>query len=115
VQAAINAANSFAAFRLGPIRPVLQQGEPRRRADYDAGADVGFFATGQIEDAADTNLAQKISQVTGRWVGFHRGWIIKPSVRIQANPAQLAANNLSLEDIRTAIAAANAGPGQGNI
>ena len=38
----------------------------------------------------------------------------KPSVRIQANPAQLAAYNLSLEDLRTAHGRGQRGPGQGH-
>ena len=37
----------------------------------------------------------------------------KPAVRIQANPAQLAAYGLSLEDLRTALADANVNTGQG--
>jgi multidrug efflux pump len=39
----------------------------------------------------------------------------KPSVRIQANPAQLASYNLSLEDLRTAIAAANVDQAKGTL
>ena len=46
VQAAINAANSFLPQR--SAQPAdLQQGEPGRRADHDAGADLGFAAAGR--------------------------------------------------------------------
>ncbi len=68
----------------------------------------------KIEDAADTNLAQKISQVTGVGLVSIAGGQ-KPSVRIQANPAQLAAYNLSLEDLRTAVAAANVDQAKGTL
>ncbi|MGD0941790.1 MAG: efflux RND transporter permease subunit, partial [Terracidiphilus sp.] len=68
----------------------------------------------KIEDAADTNLAQKISQVTGVGMVSIAGGQ-KPSVRIQANPAQLAAYNLSLEDLRTALAAANVDQAKGTL
>jgi multidrug efflux pump len=68
----------------------------------------------KIEDAADTNLAQKISQVTGVGMVSIAGGQ-KPSVRIQANPAQLAAYNLSLEDLRTAVAAANVDQAKGTL
>ena len=60
----------------------------------------------KVEDLADTNLAQKISQVTGVGLVSIAGGQ-KPAVRIQANPAQLAAYGLSLEDLRTALGAAN--------
>ncbi len=68
----------------------------------------------KIEDAADTNLAQKISQVTGVGLVSIAGGQ-KPSVRIQANPAQLAAYNLSLEDLRTALTAANVDQAKGTL
>ena len=68
----------------------------------------------KIEDAADTNLAQKISQVTGVGLVSIAGGQ-KPAVRVQANPAQLAAYNLSLEDLRTALAAANVDQAKGTL
>jgi multidrug efflux pump len=68
----------------------------------------------KIEDAADTNLAQKISQVTGVGLVSIAGGQ-KPAVRIQANPSQLAAYNLSLEDLRTSLAAANVDQAKGTL
>ena len=68
----------------------------------------------KVEDSADTNLAQKISQVTGVGLVSIAGGQ-KPSVRVQANPAQLAAYNLSLEDLRTALAAANVDQAKGTL
>ncbi len=57
---------------------------------------------------------RKISQVTGVGLVSIAGGQ-KPSVRIQANPAQLAAYNLSLEDLRTAVAAANVDQAKGTL
>ena len=39
----------------------------------------------------------------------------KPAVRVQANPTALASYGLSLEDLRTAIAAANVDQAKGNF
>ena len=39
----------------------------------------------------------------------------KPAVRIQANPTALASYGLNLEDLRTAVAAANVNQAKGNF
>ena len=39
----------------------------------------------------------------------------KPAVRIQANPTQLASYGMNMEDLRTAIAAANVNQAKGNF
>src|SRR4029453_1923435 len=68
----------------------------------------------QVEDLADTALAQKISQLPG--VGLVSiGGGQKPAVRVQANPTSLASYGLSLEDMRTALAAANVDQAKGVI
>jgi HAE1 family hydrophobic/amphiphilic exporter-1 len=55
-----------------------------------------------VDDYAESILAQKLSQVPGvGLVGV--GGMQHPAIRIQFNPAQLAANGLSLEDVRTAL------------
>ena len=67
-----------------------------------------------MEDLADTNMAQKISQVSGVGLVSIAGGQ-KPAVRIQANPAQLASYGISLEDMRTAVADANVNTAKGNL
>src|SRR5439155_5098917 len=68
----------------------------------------------KIEDLADTALVQKISQLPG--VGLVRiSGGQKPGVRIQVNPTALAAYGLGLEDVRTALAAANVDQAKGNF
>src|SRR5262249_53985947 len=55
-----------------------------------------------VDDYAESILAQKLSQVPGvGLVGI--GGEQHPAVRIQFNPAQLAANGLDLEDVRNAL------------
>src|SRR5438874_10984525 len=59
-------------------------------------------------------LAQKISQLPGvGMVSISCGQ--RPAVRIQANPTALAANGLSLEELRTALAQANVDQAKGNF
>jgi multidrug efflux pump len=68
----------------------------------------------KVEDLADTNMAQKISQVSGVGLVSIAGGQ-KPAVRIQANPAQLASYGISLEDLRTAVSSANVNTAKGNL
>src|SRR5204863_7770294 len=68
----------------------------------------------QVQSLADTRLAQKISQVDGVGLVTLSGGQ-RPAVRVRANPKALASNNLSLEDVRTAIAAANVNQAKGSF
>jgi multidrug efflux pump len=113
VQAAINAANSFLPSDL-PNPPIYSKVNPADAPVMTLALYSDSLPLDKIEDAADTNLAQKISQVTGVGLVSIAGGQ-KPSVRIQANPAQLAAYNLSLEDLRTALAAANVDQAKGTL
>jgi multidrug efflux pump len=113
VQAAINAANSFLPQDL-PNPPVYSKVNPADAPIMTLALTSDSLPLDKIEDAADTNLAQKISQVTGVGLVSIAGGQ-KPAVRVQANPAQLAAYNLSLEDLRTALAAANVDQAKGTL
>src|SRR3974390_1143587 len=63
-----------------------------------------------LSDLADTVMAPRLSEVSGVGHVTVQGGI-KPAIRIQADLARLAANGIALEDLRTAIVAANvAGP-----
>ena len=113
VQAAINAANSFLPPDL-PNPPIYSKVNPADAPVMTLALTSSTLPLDKIEDAADTNLAQKISQVMGVGLVSIAGGQ-KPAVRIQANPAQLAAYNLSLEDLRTALAAANVDQAKGTL
>ena len=58
-------------------------------------------------DAADTVIAQRISQVDGVAEVTVAG-ADQPAIRVRVNPMQLASMGLSIEDVRTAITNANA-------
>jgi multidrug efflux pump len=113
VQAAINAANSFLPNDL-PNPPVYSKVNPADAPIMTLALTSDSLPLDKIEDAADTNLAQKISQVSGVGLVSIAGGQ-KPAVRVQANPAAMAAYNLSLEDLRTALAAANVDQAKGTL
>ncbi len=60
-----------------------------------------------IYDAADTVIAQRLSQVEGVGEVSVNG-AEQPAVRIRLNPVALASMGLSMEEVRTAVANANA-------
>ena len=113
VQAAINAGNSFLPSDL-PNPPIYSKVNPADAPILTLALTSDSLPLDKIEDAADTNLAQKISQVTGVGLVSIAGGQ-KPAVRIQANPSQMAAYNLSLEDLRTSLAAANVNQAKGTL
>ena len=68
----------------------------------------------KVEDLAETRLAQKIAQQSGvGMVSISGGQ--KPGVRVRVNPAELLSRGLNLEDLRTAIVAANVNQAKGNF
>ncbi|MBP2228608.1 multidrug efflux pump [Azospirillum agricola] len=67
-----------------------------------------------VSDAADTLLAQKLSQLDGvGYVGIEGG--LRPAVRVQVNPAAVAGLGLTLEDVRTTITQANVNAPKGSF
>jgi len=105
VQAAINAAANFLPDDL-PMPPIYNKINPADAPILTLAVTSPSMALTQVEDLVDTRLAQKIAQLPGvGLVGISGGQ--RPAVRIQANQKALAAYGLSLEDLRTAIAAAN--------
>src|SRR5690606_15645720 len=59
-------------------------------------------------------IAQRLAQLPG--VGMvSLGGGQRPAIRVQVNPAALAAHNLSLEDVRNAISAANVNQPKGSF
>jgi hydrophobe/amphiphile efflux-1 (HAE1) family protein len=68
----------------------------------------------EVDDYADTVMAQQISQLAGVGQVFIAGEK-KRAVRIQADPAKLAAMGLTLEDIRTVLVSATADAPKGTI
>jgi multidrug efflux pump len=72
------------------------------------------LTSGQLYDAASTILMQKLSQVSG--VGNVGVWGSSlPAVRVELNPSTLFKYGVGLEDVRAALAAANANSPKGAI
>src|SRR5690242_18544554 len=113
VQASINAAGTYLPRDL-PNPPVYNKVNPADAPILTLGLTSDTLPLSKVEDLADTALAQKISQLPGvGMVSISGGQ--KPAVRIQANPSALASYQLTLEDLRTALAAANVDQAKGSI
>jgi multidrug efflux pump len=113
VQAAINAAGTFLPKDL-PNPPVYSKINPADAPVLTLALTSKTLPLSKVQDLADTRLAQKISQLPG--VGLvSLGGGQKPAVRVRANPTALAAYDLALEDLRTAIAAANVNQPKGSF
>jgi multidrug efflux pump len=68
----------------------------------------------QLYDSADTVIQQQLSQISG--VGqIQLGGGALPSVRVEIQPDKLSSYGIGLEDVRAAIAAANADSAKGYI
>ena len=111
VQAAINAATTYLPSDL-PNPPIYSKVNPADAPILTLAMTSDTLPLSKVEDLADTALAQKISQLPGVGLVSISGGQ-KPAVRIQANPTQLASYGLSLEDVRTALAAANVDQAKG--
>jgi multidrug efflux pump len=113
VQAAINAAQNFLPPDL-PMPPVYSKTNPADAPVITLALTSSSMPLQQVEDYADTRLAQKISQLTG--VGAVTiGGGQKPAIRIQVNPTQVAAYGLNLEDVRTALTSTSLDAAKGSF
>jgi len=113
VQAAMNAASSFLPRDL-PNPPVYSKVNPADAPILTLGLTSNALPLTAVEDLADTRLVPKMSQLPGVGLVTLSGGQ-KPAIRIQANPARLAANGLTLDDIRQAVAAANVNQAKGSL
>jgi len=113
VQAAINASGTFLPADL-PTPPIYSKVNPADAPVLSLALTSKTLPLPQIEDLADTRLAQKISQLSGVGLVTLSGGQ-RPAVRVQANPTVLAAYGMSLEDLRTAIGSANVNGAKGSF
>jgi len=113
VQAAVNAAGTYLPRDL-PNPPIYSKINPADAPILTLALTSKSLPLSKVEDFADTRLAQKISQLPGVGLVSISGGQ-KPAVRIQANPAALAARGLTLGDVRTAVAASNVNQAKGSF
>jgi multidrug efflux pump len=113
VQAAINAAANLLPQSL-PAPPIYAKVNPADAPIMTLAATSTSMPITQIEDLADTRIAQKISQISGVGLVSING-AQRPAVRIQANLQALAAYNLNIDDLRTTISNANSNAPKGSF
>src|SRR3984885_14192797 len=113
VQQSINASGTYLPPDL-PVPPIYSKTNPADTPILTLALSSTTFPLSAAEDLADTRLAPKISQLPGVGLVSISGGQ-KPAVRIQANPTMLASYGINLEDVRSAIAAANVNQAKGNF
>jgi hydrophobe/amphiphile efflux-1 (HAE1) family protein len=113
VQAAINAARSQLPSNL-PSNPTYRKINPSDAPIMILALTSDTLSVPQLYDAADSVLAQKISQAPGVGQVF-TGGSAKPAVRVEANPTQLAAYGIGLEALRAVIGQANVNQPKGYL
>ncbi len=113
VQAAINAATSLLPPTL-PAPPSYSKSNPADAPILTLSVSSETMPIDQVDDVADSILAQKISQVAGVGLVTINGGQ-KPAVRVQVDPSALAGAGLSLEDVRQILSRANVNQPKGNL
>ena len=113
VLAAINAASGQLPKNL-PSPPTYRKVNPADAPILLLSATSETLPLTQVSDEALTKLAQAISQIGG--VGqVSVGGQQTPSIRIQVDPAKLAARGLSLEDVRAPLSVTTVNSPKGTI
>jgi len=113
VQAAINAAAADLPANL-PSNPTYRKVNPADAPILILALTSKTLTQGQMYDAASNILAQRLSQLSG--VGnVVIGGSTLPAVRVELNPQALYKYGIGLEDVRAALASANANSPKGTI
>jgi multidrug efflux pump len=113
VQAAINAAAADLPTNL-PSNPTYRKVNPADAPILVLALTSKTMTQGQMYDAASNVLAQRLSQLSG--VGnVIIGGSTLPAVRVELNPQALYNYGIGLEDVRAALASANANSPKGTI
>ena len=113
MQAAINAAGGQLPKEL-PSPPTYRKVNPADSPIMLLSVTSDTLPLVDVDEIADTQLAQQISQISG--VGqVSIGGEQKPAIRIQLDPAKLVAKNISLEDVRAQLAISTVNTPKGSI
>ncbi|WP_370681570.1 MdtB/MuxB family multidrug efflux RND transporter permease subunit [Comamonas sp. GB3 AK4-5] len=113
VQAAINAGTNLLPTDL-PMPPLYSKVNPADAPVLTLAISSPSLPVIRVNDLVENRLAPKLSQVKGVGLVAIAGGR-RPAVRIQANPTALASYGLTLDDVRTAIAAANVNSAKGGF
>jgi multidrug efflux pump len=113
VQAAINAGSNLLPSDL-PMPPTYSKVNPADAPILTLAITSPSLPVIKVHDLVENRLAPKLSQVPGVGLVAIAGGR-RPAVRIQANPQALAGVGMALDDVRTAIAAANVNQAKGSF
>ena len=113
VQASINASAGTLPVSL-PYPPVYAKVNPADAPILSVALTSDWVPIDVMSDAADTVLQPKLSEIDGVGRVSVQGGM-RPAVRVRVDPARLAGYGLGMEDVRTAIAAANANGAKGGF
>ena len=113
VQASINSAQTFLPPDL-PTPPIYSKTNPADTPVLTLALTSQTIPLSQVEDLADTRLAQKISQLQGVGLVSISGGQ-KPAVRVQVNPVALSSYGINLEDVRAALQQTSLDSAKGNF
>ena len=113
VEAAINAARADLSSNL-PSNPTYHKFNPADAPILNLALTSKTMTPGQIYDVASNVLAQRLAQIRG--IGnVNIGGSSPFAVRVELNPQALYKYGIGLEDVRAALAAANANSPKGTI
>ena len=113
VEAAINAARTYLPANL-PGNPTYRKVNPADAPIMILGLTSDKFGPAKLYDEASTVLEQKLSQIQGVGQVTVGGGAL-PSVRVEANPTQLAAYGLTLANLQSVLSLQNADLAKGQI
>jgi multidrug efflux pump len=113
VEAAINAARTYLPANL-PGNPTYRKVNPSDAPVMILGLTSDKYGPAKLYDEASTVIEQKLSQIQG--VGqVSVGGGAPPSVRVDANPTQLASYGLTLASLQSVLSLQNADLAKGQI
>ena len=113
VEAALNAARADLPANL-PSNPTYRKVNPADAPILILALTSKTMTQGQMYDAASNILAQRLAQLSGIGNVIIGGSAL-PAVRVELNPQALYKYGIGLEDVRAALASANANSPKGTI
>jgi len=113
VEAAINAARTYLPANL-PSNPTYRKVNPSDAPILILGLTSDKYGPAKLYDEASTVMEQKLSQIQG--VGqVSVGGGALPSVRVDANPTQLASYGLTLSNLKSVLSLQNSDLAKGQL
>jgi multidrug efflux pump len=113
VEAAINAARTYLPANL-PANPSYRKVNPADAPIMILGITSDKFGPQNLYDEASTVMEQKLSQIQGVGQVVVGGGAL-PSVRVDANPAQLASYGLTIANLQAVLSSQNSDLAKGQL